>query len=131
MLRSPAARAESLGQWSSLFNDQNAPLILDPRPSSRFKTNHYGYVDNLGLLCFGEGTVGTKLLKAVGDFTSVGLELHETAAGSSDRGALEIVLSCDFFHSRLATFGTFVERFLPCFDTGESAELFWRFSLGT
>ena len=95
--------AESLGQGSSLFNDQNAPLIMDPRPSSRLKTNHGVYVDNLGLLFFDVGTVGTKLSKAADDFTSVGLELHETATGSGDREALGTVLSCESFHLRLTS----------------------------
>ena len=47
--------------------------------------------------------MGTKLSKAVEDFPSVGLELHESATGRGDREALGTVLSCDSFHSRLTT----------------------------
>ena len=93
----------SLGCDSSLFNDLNAPMILDPRPEAQHCSSHYVYVDNLGLLSFDEPLVWTKLAKTVTDFTRAGLELHETSAGSGEREALGTVLDCAGFHSLLTT----------------------------
>ena len=95
--------SQSLGSDSVLFNDETAPLILDPEPVSRFRTAHYVYVANLGLLSFDEGTVSSKLSQAVADFTRAGLQLHETSSGSGDQVALGSVLACDRFHTRLTT----------------------------
>ena len=93
----------SLGSKSALFNDRNAPLVLDPRASARHLSHHYVYVDNLGLLAFDPDMVGTKLGKAVGDFNDAGLELHETSTGSGERDALGTVLDCSMFSSRPTT----------------------------